>query len=293
LNTKFFQNKKLIYLFLLNKRVIFGCRLIANPGYPKYILLPSEEQPDRNSLSMCIHLEEQHIMQIRTDKLRLINLVLVFMLGSTPELLLADDVKASDLKGKTKKKPVSVLQNRFFLKSMRPEFGLMAGSFLNEAYTDTKTAGARVGMFANEWFGGEIQYQKTSVSDTEDRKALNKKKYRDLKEDKVVWADPEVNKVYSVLDVNGVVAPFYGKLNFFDQFIVYSDLYFTGGYARVETAQGDLGAFAIGAGQRFYMYESMSVRIDFRDRIYTEQRNGGDSRRNALSIDLGVSYFFL
>lgn len=232
-------------------------------------------------------------MKTSSDKFSLLGTLLVIVFTIIPQRSFGIDIRASELKGNTKKKPVTVLQNRFFLKKMRPEFGIMAGSFLNEAYTDTKTVGGRAGLFFNEWFGAEVQYQKTSVDDTEDRRALNNLKYRDLEEEKVVTPDPEVNSVYSVLDLNGAVAPFYGKLNFFDQFIVYSDLYFTTGYTRVETAQGDIGGLVLGAGQRFYMYESMSLRLDFRDRIYTESRNGKKSRRNALSIDLGVSYFFL
>jgi outer membrane beta-barrel protein len=205
----------------------------------------------------------------------------------------ADDLSPSELRGNPNKQPVSVLQNRFFLKAMRPEIGILAGSFLNEAYTKTTTTGFRVGLFINEWFGVEGQYAKTQVKDSEDRKALNRQTYRDLEEDKQVSPDAEVNPIYSVTDINAVIAPFYGKLNLLNQYIVYSDLYLSAGGAKVETSQGDINAFVIGVGQRFYMLNALSVRIDFRDRMYTEQRGGKDSRKNALSIDLGVSYFFL
>ncbi len=110
---------------------------------------------------------------------------------------------------------------------MRPEFGLLTGTFLNEAYTKTSTVGARFGLFFSEWFGVEVQYAKTSVKDTEDRKALNKLKYRELDSEDVRSPDPETNPIHSVIDVNGVVAPFYGKLNFMNRYIVYSDLYAT------------------------------------------------------------------
>jgi len=204
----------------------------------------------------------------------------------------AFELKPSELRGKASQKKPSVLQQRFFQKSWRPEIGVLGGSFINEAYTKTTTLGFRGGLFFNEWVGAEFQYLTTTVDDTEDRKALNSVKYRDLEEDKVVSPDPETNPIYGVKDANAVLAPFYGKLNLFDQYIVYTDLYLSGGMAKVDTAQGELNAVSLGLGQRFYMLEALSVRLDFRDRIYTEQRRGKSSRKNALSIDLGFSYFF-
>lgn len=205
------------------------------------------------------------------------------------------------IRGQKSKAPVSVLQNRFFLKSMRPEAGVIMGTFLNEAYTDTTVMGVRGGLFFTEWAGFEVQYLKASVDDTDDRRALNSLEYFEKTQsssgdavpgNKIVTPDPEVNPIKSITDFNAVLAPFYGKLNLFNQLIVYSDLYITTGMARVDTSQGMKNAFSIGAGQRFYMQDNFSLRVDFRDRIYTEERAGKDSRKNALSFDLGASYFF-
>ncbi len=220
------------------------------------------------------------------------SLLLAIALVPTPAVAL--ELKASDVRGTPKKKPVTVLQNRYFLKGMRPEVGFIAGSFLNEAYTDTTMVGFRSGLFVTEWVGFEFQYLKTSVEDTDDLRALNKLKYRDIKDpESIVSPTPEVNPVKGAMDFNVVVAPFYGKLNLLDHLIVYSDFYLTGGMARMDTHQGTLNALTIGAGQRFYLFDALSFRIDFRDRIYTEQRAGKNSRKNSLSIDFGASYFFL
>lgn len=224
-------------------------------------------------------------------KSMLVSALVAMALSSSP--LLAIELKAGDVRGTPKKKPVTVLQNRYFLKGMRPEVGFIAGSFLNEAYTDTSMYGFRSGLFVTEWIGFEFQYLKTNVEDTDDRRALNQLEYRDVKDPtKLVSPDPEVNPVAGAMDFNAVVAPFYGKLNLMDKLIVYSDFYVTAGMTRMDTAQGDINALAIGAGQRFYLYDALSFRIDFRDRMYTEQRAGKNSRKNALSIDFGASYFF-
>lgn len=210
------------------------------------------------------------------------------------------DLKPSEIRGTSSKKQVSVLQNRFFLKSMRPEFGILAGAMLNESYTDTKNIGVRGGMFFNEWLGGEFQYLRTAVSDSEDRRALNSLQYAKLKgpndpanQQVLVTVDPEVNPIHQVVEADVIAAPFYGKLNIANKLIIYSDLYLTAGLSQLSTDQGNKTGFSYGAGERFYLYESWSVRVDVRNRSFSETRAGEESQRNVLSVDLGASYFFL
>ena len=202
------------------------------------------------------------------------------------------DLKPSEIRGDVKKSPVSVLQNRYFTKAFRPEVGVAAGSFLNEAYTNTMTFGFRGALFFNEWVGAEFQSVQTNVSDSDDRRALNELKYRKLDSSDIVSPDPEINPIKSVMDFNAIIAPFYGKLNLIDKFIIYSDLYFTGGIAKVDSEQGDLNALTWGVGQRFYWKKNLSFRVDMRDRIYTEKRNDEDYTKHSYSVDVGMSYFF-
>lgn len=205
----------------------------------------------------------------------------------------AMDLDPAEIRGPVEKNPVTILQNRYFTKTWRPELGFTVGTFLNEAYTDTSLSGLRGALFVNEWLGFEYQYIKTRVKDSDDRKALNHLTYRRLDDDTVVSPDPEVNKIIGASDVNAILAPFYGKLNLMDRLILYTDLYITGGLSKVETDQGSLNALTFGIGERFYWQKSLSFRIDFRDRTYTEKRAGRDSQKNAYSVDLGLSYFFL
>jgi outer membrane beta-barrel protein len=204
------------------------------------------------------------------------------------------DLNADELKGTSTKKQVAVLQNRYFLKAWRPEIGFLYGTVTNEAYTDTKTRGLRLGVFLNEWVGLETQWIKTTVADSADRKALKQKTYRDKTDpNKLVTADAEVNAINGMSDYVIIAAPLYGKVNILDLALVYVDIYGSLGISRVDTEQGMKTALAIGAGQRFYFAERWSARIDFRDRTYTETRSGQDSKRNAWTVDAGVSYLFL
>lgn len=205
---------------------------------------------------------------------------------------LALDLKPDEIRGESRRSPVSVLQNRYFTKTFRPEFGIAAGSFVNQAYTDTQLFGARAAVFFNEWLGVELQAIQTNVTDSDDRRALNKLQYRKLDSQDVVSPDPEVNSIQAVTDVNAIFAPFYGKLNLLDNFIVYSDLYLTGGFSKVATDQGDLNAVSWGVGQRFYWKKNLSFRIDARDRVYRETRNLEEYTKHTYSVDFGMSYFF-
>jgi outer membrane beta-barrel protein len=205
----------------------------------------------------------------------------------------AIDLEPDAIRGKTQTSPVTILQNRYFTKSLRPELGLSYGTVTNEAYTDTSLLGFRGAFFLNEWIGVEVQSLKATVKDSDDRKALNQLKYRKLDSPDIVSPDPDINRLKSVTDFNGVLAPFYGKLNLADWLIVYSDVYFTAGIARVGTDQGDLNAISYGVGQRFYWQKNLSLRVDFRDRVYNENRQDQSNRKHTYSVDFGVSYFLL
>lgn len=218
----------------------------------------------------------------------------------------AFDLNPNEIRGKSSKEPVTVLQNRYFLKSYRPEVGFMVGMILDEAYLDTKIMGARAGFFFSEWLGMEVQMAKSMISDSDDRKALNTLQYRPLPEtdssgnaipsnpdtEVIVTPDPEVNAIRGMTDVAAIAAPFYGKLNVLNKWIIYTDFYVSGGLARIETDQGAKNAMSVGLGERFYIGKAWSFRIDFKDRIYNETRAGETTRKNSYTVDLGASYFF-
>lgn len=215
----------------------------------------------------------------------------------------AFELKADEIRGKSSKQPTTVLQNRAFLKAWRPEAGFVVGTVLDEAYLDSAVIGVRSGLFINEWLGFEAQMLQTTIKDSDDRKALNDIRYKvdndtgdavpNGDEDVYVTVDPEVNALHSMTDVNAIAAPFYGKLNLLNKWIVYTDLYVSGGISRLETDQGAKTALTIGAGERFYVGDAWSFRIDFKDRIFSETRSGKDQRKNSMTIDFGASYFFL
>ena len=95
--------------------------------------------------------------------------------------LLGLEIKPSEIRAKTTEKPVAVLQKRFFEKSLRPEFGLLSGGFLNEAFTKTEKRGIRTALFFTEWMGLELQFIDTSVTKSEDRRGLDEMGFKKVK----------------------------------------------------------------------------------------------------------------
>jgi len=221
----------------------------------------------------------------------LLSLTFAAILG-LPSYLGAIDLKPEDVRGKTTQSPVTILQNRYFVKAFRPEIGVAMGTVTNEAYTSTQLVGFRGGLFFTEWLGVEVQSTTATVSDSDDLKSLLRLRYRKFDDPNIeVHPDPEVNRLKKILDVSAVIAPFYGKLNFSDWIIIYSDLYLTGGLTKLDTDQGGITGITWGAGQRFYAQKSLSIRVDFKSRMYTEKSNGQDHRKSTYSVDFGLSYF--
>ena len=206
-----------------------------------------------------------------------------------------------DIRGETpeSRKSISVLHSRFFKKAWRPEVGVMFGYSTDEAYFDTSGLGLRLALFTNEWFGVEVQYIKMSYEESDDYNEIQQlsKLAFEKNSSKPLNIVPEINPITQVIDANIVFAPFYGKLSLSNALTVYSDVYFTLGYARVNTSHDGVkdesfNAITLGIGDRLYFSESFSFRADFRTRMYTEQRRQEDYFKKAYYIDFGVSYFF-
>lgn len=198
-------------------------------------------------------------------------------------------------------KVVRVLQNRYFLKAMRPEVSAFFGTVLNETYSDTKAVGARFGLFFNEWVGIEYSYSHFIARDSEDLEAIHAIRYcpdntdctnKDA-ERKVL--DPSFNRFQQSHTVAFSIAPVYGKVNFLDAYILYSDIYAIAGVTFLKSKQGSDTAPTFGLGQRFYFAKRYSVRLDATDILYNERReNFGQVSKtltNSWTMSAGFSVF--
>lgn len=197
-------------------------------------------------------------------------------------------------------RPVKVLQNRYFLKAMRPEFNLFGGTVLNESYSSTFALGGRLGMFITEVFGFEYSYTHFKADDSADLKALRKIVYCDA-QGRCKQIEPSFVRLVSNHGATATFAPVYGKINLLDWVILYSDIYVNAGIgflawsSPIENRSGSKNAGLIGIGQRFYFAKNFNVRFDATDHIFMEERENlgikKTSLRNAWTVSAGISAF--
>lgn len=191
---------------------------------------------------------------------------------------------------------VKVLQNRYFLKAMRPEVSLFGGTVLNEAYSTTYAGGGRVGMFLTEYLGIDYSYTQFKAADSADLKAIRAVEYcANTACDQKKRLEPSFVRMESAHSALLTLAPIYSKTSLFSQYILYSDIYFSAGGGVLKTSQGNKTSFLLGLGQRFYFAKSFNIRIDAWDHIFSEDRyNLGQvkkSTRHAWLIGVGFSAF--
>lgn len=77
-------------------------------------------------------------------------------------------------------------------------------------------------------------------------------------------------------------SPLYGKLSLFTWSVVNFDIYLAGGagvvnYSGLNTGSGFMGNF--GVGERFFINEYLSCKVEFRDYIYNQKLRAGGSTR--------------
>jgi outer membrane beta-barrel protein len=192
----------------------------------------------------------------------------------------------------TESSPV-VLQNRFFTKQLRAELGVSAGSILNESYSQTSAAGARMGLFLTEKVGIEYNFAKFKSRDSVDLLALRSQEVCAGTECRSI--QPHYIRLEDLHQLQMVTAPVYGKINLFDWAILYSDLTFSAGMGRLRTSQGNKWAFTPSVGQRFYFSKSFSLRLDATDVFLRDSVKSGvittENWRHNWIAQIGLSAF--
>jgi outer membrane beta-barrel protein len=193
--------------------------------------------------------------------------------------------------------PVRVLQNRYFLKALRPEASLFGGTLLNESYSKTNVIGARLGLFVTESLGMEYAFTRYTSVDSADLTAIRSTKYYTPDDGFTTekHLEPSFVRLRASHSIYGTFAPVYGKINFLDFAIIYSDIAISAGYSTIDTSQGSKSSFVWGFGERFYFAKSFNVRVDAFDHIFEEEReNRGTKQKNtrhAWVVSVGFSAF--
>ena len=93
-------------------------------------------------------------------------------------------------------------------------------------------------------------------------------------------------------DVDALWAPFYGKISLFGEGILHFDTYVTVGAGGFGTDAALNPAANFGIGQRYFINDWLVARVEIRDYIFIDNRNGESDIQNLLILGFAVSGFF-
>lgn len=186
-------------------------------------------------------------------------------------------------------KKIYVLQNRRYLKSDRPIISVLGGSGLSNPYRNTLNIEPRFGFYFNESVGIEVFATFSSNAENNTVNAL-------LDASGNTSAIPFVREIRS--QYGGLIhwAPWYAKINVFNQ-ILYFDWYFEAGGGVMTSAQDrranklaapnfvteTLPAFFIGTGQQFFLNQTFVFRIDVMNGIYSASYKNNSTEKALFS----------
>lgn len=192
---------------------------------------------------------------------------------------------------------VVVVQRKYTRKAWRHEFTpITFGGVPFGTVRRTLFAGASYTLHANDWLGVELfnfAYSKnffsSFTSDINDNKdpAANQANIK-----------PDFQKLLYFLTSGVQITPFYGKASTFSRWIAYIEPFFSAGVGIAKTETNSYLTYFPGIGVRAYFKEWFSMRLEFRDYLYTETFNartaaGGTSSalRNNYAVMVAFSFW--
>lgn len=187
---------------------------------------------------------------------------------------------------------VGVVQNRAYSKAGKFSLGINGGIVFADPFLSTKILGGTFGYNFSEYLALELIGWKLFANGSSALETL-----RDQGKD----ANTNLQKAYYGTEVLWSVM--YGKLSFIGRKIIYYDLHLTAGGGMIDTETGKYPAGTLGIGQRFYLSQSFSLRLDYRSLIYQEHiaekvvtsqlgQDRGTRTNFGHTIVLGIDLFF-
>lgn len=184
---------------------------------------------------------------------------------------------------------IVVVQRKFTRKQWRHEFSPLGfGGVPFGTYRRTLLGSASYTLHANDWLGLELF-----------NFSYNKNFFSSFLDDINSNAGGSSNKIY--LDyqkllyfiTSGVqLTPFYGKVSTFSRWLAYIEPYFSAGVGIAKTETSSYIAAYPGVGLRAFFTEWFSMRLEFRDYIYSEKtRDGNNELRNNYAVSVALSFW--
>lgn len=225
---------------------------------------------------------------------RVVLAALIVLIGDARKSLAADEY---DFNWLDPDKKISVLQNRKYLKALRPEISFLVGPSFNSPYRISLNLDPRASFYFTEWLGIEGFFHYTFSDESATFKALK-------------GTGSDVMPVVRELryEFGGMVKflPWYAKINVFN-LILYFDWYFGLGGGAVHNARDvrakltdaavmvgeDRPAGVFSTGHQYHLGNHFLARLDFTWIFYPAPIYGasGDTTWNSnLGLALGLGF---
>jgi outer membrane beta-barrel protein len=194
----------------------------------------------------------------------------------------AEEAESREDKG-TLADRIKSVQRKTFVKKGRFELSPQFGLSLNDSFFTHISLGAGAAYHVADSFALELRGGGVIASPESSALRFVREETDSLIE------DPPAFKYYG--DANGVWAPVYGKFSLFGESIIHFDGYVTLGFGVFGTDSGAHPAANVGVGSRFFLTDWLAARVELRDHVFLENRNGESDLQHLLSVNLGVSFF--
>jgi len=174
--------------------------------------------------------------------------------------------------GAVNNEEVVVVQRQYTSKKWRHEFTpITFGGVPFGTVRRTLFGGASYTLHANDWLGLELvnfAYSKTFFSSFTDDINANKGSGTNPAQAPI---KPDFQKLLYFLTAGVQLTPFYGKSSTFSRWIAYLEPYAVAGIGLAKTEADTYMTFYPGIGFRVFFKEWFSMKLEFRNYLYTEK----------------------
>jgi outer membrane beta-barrel protein len=170
---------------------------------------------------------------------------------------------------------IIVVQRQFTNKRWRHELTpISIGGIPFGTVRRTLVGGASYTLHTNDWLGFEVlnfAFTKTFFSSFSDDINANKNASTGGLNSAQADIRPDYQKLLYFLTSGIQITPFYGKVSTFSRWIAYVEPYIGFGAGLAKTESNSYLAFYPAVGLRVFFKEWLSMRVEFRDYIYSEK----------------------
>jgi outer membrane beta-barrel protein len=178
---------------------------------------------------------------------------------------------------------IKSVQRKVFIKKNRVELFPSFGLNLNDAFFRSYLVDGSLAYHLSDAFsieargGGVVGRSESSVI-----------RFVRRETDSLLQDPPELSW-HGELDV--LVSPFYGKISIFGEGILHFDTYVALGGGVFATDDTTAGAANIGIGQRFFLTEWLTARIEFRNYFFVDEQAGENELQTPGFLTFSLSGF--